>query len=252
MSFIGKNIKKIRAVKKMSQSEFAQLFHLARPSIGAYEEGRTEPKIDTIIQMAKHFKLSIDILLTKELTINELYQFDIFKKEFAGQSHQVVDKDDVKEQTPLVALDNHLNYIVNHQNKDFVNHLPVIQFPFTKDKKSRAFQVSGHEMMVENQGIHHKDILLCLPISTQAMERGHIYVVVTAHQIVARRFHTLHEEYVFICDNTTFDQLSLKKEDILELWKADARFSAHLGMPTRLESRVSVLEEQVKVLLKKA
>ena len=50
LSFIGRNIKKIRQVKKISQAEFAHLFHLSRPSIGAYEEGRSEPKIETLIQ----------------------------------------------------------------------------------------------------------------------------------------------------------------------------------------------------------
>ena len=63
LSFIGRNIKKIRQVKKISQAEFARLFHLSRPSIGAYEEGRSEPKIETLIQIAKYFKLSIDVLL---------------------------------------------------------------------------------------------------------------------------------------------------------------------------------------------
>ena len=77
MSFIGRNIKKIRTVKKLSQAAFAQLFNLARPSVGAYEEGRSEPKLDTIIQMAAHFGLSVDVLLTKELTINDLYKFNL-------------------------------------------------------------------------------------------------------------------------------------------------------------------------------
>ncbi|MCZ6899785.1 MAG: transcriptional regulator, partial [Bacteroidetes bacterium] len=34
MSYIGKNIKKIRTIKKLSQAQFAQLFNLARPSVG--------------------------------------------------------------------------------------------------------------------------------------------------------------------------------------------------------------------------
>ncbi|MBC8084861.1 MAG: helix-turn-helix transcriptional regulator, partial [Hymenobacter sp.] len=79
MSYVGKNIRKIRTVKKLSQAAFAELFGLARPSVGAYEEGRSEPKMETLIQIAQHFGLSVDLLLTKELTVNELYNFDIFK-----------------------------------------------------------------------------------------------------------------------------------------------------------------------------
>lgn len=75
MSIFGNNIKKIRILRNMSQQEFGELFDISRGSIGSYEEDRAEPKIDTVIKIAAHFKLSIDILLTKELTINELSNF---------------------------------------------------------------------------------------------------------------------------------------------------------------------------------
>ncbi|MBL3656160.1 XRE family transcriptional regulator [Fulvivirga sediminis] len=250
MSFIGKNIKKIRAVKKMSQSDFAQLFNLARPSVGAYEEGRTEPKIETLIQIAKHFELSIDTLLTKELTINELYKFDIFKKEFSREEKEAItDKDDVAEQTPFISLEKHLDYIVSFQNKDFINKLPAIHFPFTQHKKSRAFQINGNEMVVENQGIHHKDILLCLPTTIEDVEKGLLYVIITKNDILVRRFSRHNTSYVFKADNPAFDSLRVQANEILEIWKADAIFSKNLESPSRLEERVSTLEEQVKKLL---
>ena len=37
MSFFGKNIKKIRIAKKLSQTAFAELFGLKRTALGAYE-----------------------------------------------------------------------------------------------------------------------------------------------------------------------------------------------------------------------
>ena len=57
LSFVGENIRRIRQAKSISQAEFAALFGLGRPAVGAYEEGRSEPKIDTIIQIANHFSL---------------------------------------------------------------------------------------------------------------------------------------------------------------------------------------------------
>ena len=36
MSIIGKNIRKIRTVKKLSQAAFAEIFNLARPSVGVH------------------------------------------------------------------------------------------------------------------------------------------------------------------------------------------------------------------------
>ncbi len=75
MSYIGKNIRKIRISKKMTQTEFAELFNLKRTAVGSYEEGRAEPKIDTLIKIADYFKLSLDQLLRKELSINEIFHF---------------------------------------------------------------------------------------------------------------------------------------------------------------------------------
>ena len=76
MSCFGKNIRKLRIAKKMTQTEFAELFNLKRTAVGSYEEGRAEAKIDTLIKIADHFKLSLDQLLRKELTINEIFHFN--------------------------------------------------------------------------------------------------------------------------------------------------------------------------------
>lgn len=77
MSLIGKNIKKIRSIKNYSQQAFADLFDFSRASVGAYEEGRAEPKMDSVLLIAKQFNLSVDDLLTKEITVNDLLHFDL-------------------------------------------------------------------------------------------------------------------------------------------------------------------------------
>lgn len=75
--YFGKNIKKIRSIKKLSQQAFAELFGLKRSSIGSYEEERADPKLEIIIKIAKHYNISVDNLVNKEITINELYNFHL-------------------------------------------------------------------------------------------------------------------------------------------------------------------------------
>ncbi|WP_300691845.1 helix-turn-helix transcriptional regulator [Chryseobacterium sp.] len=72
MSSFGTNIKKIRQVKGLSQKAFADLFDLNRGVISSYEEGRAEPKIETILKVANHFNLNLDKLLTETLQVNQL------------------------------------------------------------------------------------------------------------------------------------------------------------------------------------
>lgn len=50
----------------MSQKELAQKLHISASAEGMYEQGRRTPSIDTLIQMAKTFSVSLDYLLTGE------------------------------------------------------------------------------------------------------------------------------------------------------------------------------------------
>ncbi|KAA2221679.1 helix-turn-helix domain-containing protein [Chryseobacterium sediminis] len=72
MSFFGSNIKTIRQVKGLSQKAFADLFDLNRGVISSYEEGRAEPKIETILKVANHFNLNLDKFLTETLQASQL------------------------------------------------------------------------------------------------------------------------------------------------------------------------------------
>lgn len=72
MSFFGSNIKTIRQVKGLSQKAFADLFDLNRGVISSYEEGRAEPKIETILKVANYFNLNLDKFLTETLQANQL------------------------------------------------------------------------------------------------------------------------------------------------------------------------------------
>lgn len=80
MSKIGANIRKIRTIKALNQSEFADLFGLTRASIGAYEEGRAEPKIDAAIEIANYFSISLNDIFVKDLTVNQLTKFPLSEK----------------------------------------------------------------------------------------------------------------------------------------------------------------------------
>lgn len=80
MSFFGANIKTIRQAKGLSQQAFADLFELNRGVIGAYEEGRSEPKISTLLTVVHYFNLDLDKFLTVPLTVDDLNKPENFEK----------------------------------------------------------------------------------------------------------------------------------------------------------------------------
>jgi transcriptional regulator with XRE-family HTH domain len=80
MSFFGANIKTVRQAKGLSQQAFADLFDLNRGVIGAYEEGRSEPKIATLLTVVHYFNLDLDQFLTVPLTVDDLNKPENFEK----------------------------------------------------------------------------------------------------------------------------------------------------------------------------
>ncbi|WP_194778464.1 helix-turn-helix domain-containing protein [Pararhodonellum marinum] len=77
MSKYGKNIKKIRSVRGLTQAQLAEMLEVSRGVISSYEEGRAEPKIETILKTAEVFHLSTDILLSSNVTVNQLSGFNL-------------------------------------------------------------------------------------------------------------------------------------------------------------------------------
>ncbi|GAA4363642.1 hypothetical protein GCM10023185_32560 [Hymenobacter saemangeumensis] len=259
MSYVGKNIRKLRAVKKLSQAAFAELFGLARPSVGAYEEGRSEPKMETLIQIAQHFGLSVDLLLTKELTVNELYHFDIFKEQLQKEAPapEVLAEADRKQHvTPLVYRNRALEYIVHHHDPAFIDSLPWVQMPHDLSGPTRAFEVSGADMLLHRQGLRHQDIVLCCRVdkAKPTLHNGRVYAFVTQSKILIRRLAGRLPDGTTLklrADNPDYGSQDLELTQALEIWEVRGVFTTHLRPPALLDERVAALERKVEALLER-
>jgi transcriptional regulator with XRE-family HTH domain len=250
MSKIGKNIKKIRTVKKLSQAAFAEIFNLARPSVGAYEEGRAEPKIDTIIQMANYFGLSTDALLRKDLTINELVRFDSLKNISPVQKSGV--KPDVKKSmrhlnTKFISAGKYLDYIRNFKNTDFIDSLPGFHFPHIRSLNARAFEINDNAMVFDNAGILPGDVVICEKKITDPSELhlDHLYVVVLEDNIFIRRLREKVKKLKLAPDNPDWKNIFLNFESIGEMWEINRILTGNLLPPIQVNKRISQLEDQL-------
>lgn len=77
MSNFGSNIKKIRSLKNYTQQHLADILGLTRAAVSSYEEGRAEPKIETLMRASQIFGVSVDDFINKKLTVNEVSHFKI-------------------------------------------------------------------------------------------------------------------------------------------------------------------------------
>jgi transcriptional regulator with XRE-family HTH domain len=248
MGVIGKNIRKIRTVKKLSQASFAEIFNLARPSVGAYEEERSEPKLETVIQIANYFGISIDSLLTKELTINDLYNFNVHldgdaKTENLPDKKATTGEDFIK--TVLVPADKQIEYIVHINNRDFISKLPKILVPKHHDKNIRSFELNVDDMHDNFHGLNLGDLVFGKKMSAPyKFTKGKLYTVVTKERILIRRIKPSKEYLELIPDNSNFSSIDLSKAEVIEAWEVIGYFSQKIEAPTLISERIISLENQ--------
>ncbi len=60
---IGKQLKHLRRAKAYTQQELADRLDVSKSAISAYEQDRKVPSLETLIQLATYFNVSVDYLL---------------------------------------------------------------------------------------------------------------------------------------------------------------------------------------------
>lgn len=61
--FFSKKLYKLREKERLSQEEFAELFGVSRQAVQKWESGVSLPEVSKIVEISKHFGISIDYLL---------------------------------------------------------------------------------------------------------------------------------------------------------------------------------------------
>ena len=243
MSFFGKNIKKIRGVKGLSQQAFAEVFDLKRATLGAYEEGRSEPKIDTIIKIANYFSISIGSMLTSELTVNELLRF----KGDLTVADEVVKKEAFTT-VPCITEKNIKEYIQFYDKKNFVNDMPVLQLPINKDKVFRGYTVSSLEMTNHDKGLYPKDIVVGEFVPKEVIKKlnnGIVVLVLVEDALILRRLYVAKKEVVLRADHKNIEDKKYELKDIKELWRIRYVFFKRLPeFNDLLEEKMLFLEQE--------
>jgi len=156
MSQIGKNIKKIRNVRGLSQQAFADLFQLTRGNISSYEEFRAEPKIEVVVGIAKYFGIPLADFIEKDLSVNELLHYNaglVLETEKLKINQQLV-------KIPYVPALYLSDYINQYRDEEFIQQLPYIIVPSTSKFRLIALEVDNQDRLPENFNFHNGDILM--------------------------------------------------------------------------------------------
>src|SRR5690606_383476 len=130
MSIIANNLKYLRKKKGLTQQQFADALGIKRASVGAYEEGRAEPRYDLLDKIAAFYSLSMDELVKEAIDDN-------WKPASKARASNVrvlsitVDAED-RENIELVPVKASAGYLNGYGDPEYVAELPKFSLPFFK------------------------------------------------------------------------------------------------------------------------
>ena len=219
--YLSQNMRYLRKHLGFTQSDLAQRLGLKRPIVGAYEEGRAEPKLQTLQMMAEFFGYSIDQLINTDLSTG------VSSADASGKALRIlpiaIDTSTQEERVTLVPVKATAGYLNGFGDLDYVSSLPNFAMPFPElpsNRTYRIFQIEGESMLP----IPSKAYVICEYVQDWTnLKSDDRYVFLTKDDgIVFKRVRTIPEsrEYEMISDNADFKPYTIKQSQVLEVWKA--------------------------------
>lgn len=222
------NLKFLRKRRNRSQDETACALGVKRTTWSAYEQGVSEPGFETLIKISEYFKIPIDILIKQDISrfpeskIRELEiagDVDIYGKNLRVVVTTV--NSDEEENIELVPVRAKAGYTGGFADPEFIKILPTFRLPFlSKEKKYRAFQISGDSMPPVSDGswVTGKYVE-----NWTEIKDGKPYIVVTREDGIVFKilFNRIESSgTLLLCStNPVYQPYEVSINDILEIWE---------------------------------
>lgn len=241
MSIVSNNIKALRKQLGFTQEQFAEKIGIKRSLLGAYEEGRADPRLNNLQNIAKELGLSVDIMISRD--VSNMGREDLQKLTERQNKPQppseklkvlsiTVDKQD-RENIELVPQKAAAGYLNGFSDPEYLEELPRFQLPMLPGSGTyRAFEITGDSMLPMASGTV---VIGQYVESYKEIRNGKTYVIVSEKEgVVYKRVFNYVEEkgkLYLVSDNTTFSPFEVAIEDVLEIWEAKAFISLQFPDP---------------------
>jgi transcriptional regulator with XRE-family HTH domain len=215
---IQANIKHLRVLKKFSQERFAEELNWTRSIVGSYEEGRSEPPIDRLIELSTYFNIPIDILVKNDLRKAKDTSFiEVGNKRVLFPVTVNEDNEDLIEIVPAKAS---AGYLSGYDDPEYIEQLQKIKLPFLPTGTHRAFPIKGDSMLPVKDGAF---VVAKFVEDINDIKSGRTYVILTKDDgLVYKRVYitdTNSNDLLLSSDNKAYQPYLVPKENLLELWE---------------------------------
>lgn len=218
MSIIQNNVKFIREHKGLSQEEFAEKLNWTKPTVGSYEEGRSFPSINRLIELSDYCKIPIDTLVRHDLRKSQTTSFiEIGNNRVLFPILVDSDNEDLIEVVPIKAT---AGYLGGYDDPEYIEQLQKIKLPFLPTGKHRAFPIKGDSMLPMKDGSF---VIGRFVEDRSDIKTGRTYVLVTLNDgIVYKRVLNnidYNNSLLLMSDNKKYNDYSVPIDEVLELWE---------------------------------
>jgi transcriptional regulator with XRE-family HTH domain len=258
---INTNLKFWRRELGLTQAQLADKLNIKRSLVGAYEEGRAEPRLATLVNMARLFNIPLDSLATTDFTKRKNAKTAAALRE-AGPLVEAEEKplrvlaftvgQDQKENIELVPLKAAAGYLNGYADREFIEELPRFRLPMLPGNGTyRAFEIAGDSMLPLVSGT---TIVGRYVDDWSTLKDGTPCIVVSQKEgiVFKRIFNKLKQNHLFALhsDNPSYSPYDIKAEEVLEIWEAKSYISSTFPIGgvslEQLASMVLDLTQQVK------
>lgn len=218
MKNIQVNIRHLRSLKAFSQERFADELDWSRSMVGSYEEGRSEPPIDRLVELSEYFNIPIDILVKNDLRRAKDTSFiQVGNKRVLFPITVNEDNEDLIEIIPAKAS---AGYLSGYDDPEYIEQLEKIKLPFLPTGTHRAFPIKGDSMLPVKDGAF---VVAKFVERVDDVKNGRTYIVLTKDDgLVYKRIYipeTDNAQFLLSSDNKSYEPYLVPKENILELWE---------------------------------
>lgn len=220
---LNENIRFLRKSLSLTQDQFAQKLEIKRSLVGAYEEGRAEPRLELLQKMAALAGLSVDVLIGRD--ISQLKDYE--KKSMRSKEVLVVTVDEHnRDNIELVPHKAAAGYLNGYADPEYIKELPRFKLPMLNQGTYRAFEITGDSMLPILPGT----IVIGEWVEdVHGLKSGKSYILVTQREgiVYKRVFNYLQEngKLFLVSDNRQYAPYQIDASDVVEAWSAKAYIS---------------------------
>lgn len=258
MTLISENLKFLRKQQGLTQEQLAERLGIKRSLLGAYEEGRAEPNLNSLLLVSKIFEVPVEALIQEKIAEENNLQ-KIRKKDIEGNKLRVlavsVDKDD-NENIHLVPQKAAAGYMNGFSDPEYVSELPKFYLPIFSNGTYRAFEIKGDSMLPLPTG----SIVIGQYVENwKNLKDDKTYVVVSNSEgiVYKRIFNQIKENETLrlVSDNKAYDPYDINVNEISEVWEAKAFISTEFPKAEvsleKLSSMMANLQNELQSIKKK-